>query len=91
MRYNHTEAVSMGAAHTHGWHAERAREGCPDCESRPLSSYEPFHVGQLVTSRARPGAAWRVLHCRRDDDCWHVLLQANSDRRWSSAEQLMAA
>lgn len=33
------QAEDMSHAHAEGWHAELAREGCPDCEDRPLRDY----------------------------------------------------
>jgi hypothetical protein len=36
------EAEEMSNAHAEGWHTPpdgQRREGCPDCEDRPLASY----------------------------------------------------
>lgn len=44
------QAQDMSHAHAEGYHAELPREGCPECEGRPLSSYpraHPLHERQL--------------------------------------------
>lgn len=33
------QAADMADAHAEGLHAELPREGCPECEGRPLSEY----------------------------------------------------
>lgn len=41
MKITREEAQDMSEAHADGLHEEWPREGCPDCEDRPLSSYPP--------------------------------------------------
>lgn len=38
------QALDMAQAHAEGLHSppEIAREGCPECEDRPLRDYEPY-------------------------------------------------
>lgn len=33
------QAEDMAQAHAEGWHADLPREGCPECEDRPLRDY----------------------------------------------------
>jgi len=43
-RVTREQAIDMSQAHAEGWHSEpdgMRREGCPDCEDRPLTSYPP--------------------------------------------------
>jgi hypothetical protein len=40
------EAEDMSHAHAEGWHGPPdgvPREGCPDCEDRPLRDYPPHN------------------------------------------------
>lgn len=42
MRTTREEALNMREAHAEGWHTPpegMPREGCPDCEDRPLRTY----------------------------------------------------
>jgi hypothetical protein len=39
MRISREQAQDMSDAHAEGLHDGLAREGCPDCEDRPLTSY----------------------------------------------------
>ena len=39
MTITREEAADMAQAHAEGYHAELPREGCPECEDRPLRDY----------------------------------------------------
>lgn len=39
MRITREEASDMADAHIEGLHDELPREGCPECEGRPLKDY----------------------------------------------------
>jgi hypothetical protein len=39
MQITREEAINMADAHSEGLHAELPREGCPECEGRPLTDY----------------------------------------------------
>jgi hypothetical protein len=42
MAISREEAVEMAAAHAEGWHSPPdgfPREGCPECDDRPLATY----------------------------------------------------
>lgn len=41
MKITREEAQNMSQAHAEGYHVELPREGCPDCEDRPLTDYPP--------------------------------------------------
>jgi hypothetical protein len=41
MRITREQAQDMAEAHAQGLHAELPREGCPECEDRPLRDYPP--------------------------------------------------
>jgi hypothetical protein len=41
------EAADMAQAHAEGYHAEMAREGCPECEDRALRSYPAAHQDRM--------------------------------------------
>ena len=44
MGISREEAQNMAQAHAEGWHAPpdgTPREGCPECEDRPLRDYRP--------------------------------------------------
>jgi hypothetical protein len=44
-RISREQAMDMSDAHAEGYHSppEIPREGCPDCEDRPLRSYPTKH------------------------------------------------
>jgi hypothetical protein len=39
MKVTREEAQDMAEAHAQGYHHELPREGCPECEDRPLREY----------------------------------------------------
>jgi hypothetical protein len=82
-----SEANDMSHAHAEGLHADHAREGCPDCDGRDLSSYPPFAPGQRVNVSDGNYVA-TVVRCERDRRGWDVLvlpesiIDGKSDPRW---------
>jgi hypothetical protein len=64
------EAQDMSQAHAEGWHTPPdgvPREGCPDCEDRPLSDYPPAPPLDLDDVGKASDMASRVLMRRRRD------------------------
>lgn len=76
------EAADMSAAHADALHADLPREGCPDCEERPLSSYPDFptlipdadHVGHYVV--IREGSVVQEIDARMAADAFALVTES---------------
>lgn len=70
MQVTREEAKNMAQAHAEGYHTEPEglpREGCPECEDRPLRDYpyekdlEKYKIDPIVVPLWLPAAVYRVL------------------------------
>lgn len=51
------QAEDMAQAHAEGLHAELPREGCPECEDRPLGEYPRYrHTNATATPESAEAA-----------------------------------
>jgi hypothetical protein len=65
MKITREQAVDMAEAHAEGYHDDEPREGCPECEDRPLRHYPP-DPRHAENERIRQGGRARIGYIEDD-------------------------